>query len=307
MMDTGFTYDVNAMFPKGKLGRFGDGPVRKTSFFNAHQNPITTQNRELIAHPLVPTGLTQLKDDLFMFIDATQGNSKNSHQMYGFIADQIPLLGRIDTVRIDMAPNVPSDPANPNANEEPLILARNLARELNAASETHCKRWKPKNYDVLDVLFNEIDRFFFVEYRKWQAMTKRKYGLAGLIKYSPVAKWNLGAILNSNPVLHGGDFTTHLSGKLDVANVWYYETGVQPRLENHLGFMIKLVFNARDDEPGIIDVIPNIVPVFCEEDEKRLDIMDYYCGTVSFNRNTDIEQKDTTGPNTTIQVNVNVT
>ncbi len=306
-MDQGRRFSYEDMYPQAKQPRYDDGPFVKTSFFNSSYDPIHTQNRILIPHEKLPLGLAELKNDLFMWIDPLQGNADDSHKLFGFIQSQIKSLGRIDTVRYDAFQARAFLPGGAVIDEaEAITRATALAVELNAASDTYGDAWKPKNYNVLDIFTSDTNRFFIREIRKWRGKMTYRFRLAGLIQYSPVDKYNLGSILNMSPVLNNGEWTTHLTGKADAKNIWGEELGVEPRMTNYVGFSVKFSFHANNTNPGVIDVIPHLVPVATEDKEKRLCAMDYYCATVDFNRHTNDEQFDASGPTTTIRLNLDM-
>ena len=309
MIRSNNNYDVDSLFPPTKLPRY-DGSVEPldNEYFNSPYDPEYTQNRFLSPNPDHPEFLQELKNDLFMWIDPTQGNVDNPHKLYGYTQNQVEKLGPIDVIRID---SMYGQPALHNATQAVLDASvSDILNRLTKAASVYLQRCSPKkNYEFLDILGESVDRFFIAEVRKWKLMVKHRYRIAGLIKYSPVNLYNLGNVLYHNPVADEGHFVTHLTGKQDARNVWGDHWQIEPRLLNYVGFTIDFSFRARKSNGQnmqLIEVIPRLVPVMCETKQKRLDIIDYYCGTISFNRNTNYELNERSGDNTTVQLNLDI-
>lgn len=279
-------------------GEWNDQPMKRAredpfqEIVNPLYNDHVTQTRNLVAHPdeNQRAFLSDCKDMEIMFIDPTQADIVNSKEVYGYQYYHVEKTAPIDLIRID---EIPDAAVNNIANQNNAVktqMARDYADSLNRAAEIHEMRFYPvKGKQKYVDIQTPINRFFAENYDFWKKKVMHRFRIGGLIKYKGEAISGPGRMIYEL-AMHEASLTTVVQGLVEVNNVWKGPVlGINPRNHSFIGYQASTRYRASDSNPGVIEVIPKIVPAVCEDAEKRTELLDYLVGRVAHNAQTDAE------------------
>ena len=309
------TYSIGDVWSTGNEKRARLAPVE--NFVNAAYDSKITQNRIFLAYEddeNKKNWLKEIKNRHVAFMDPTAGTAEEPHKLYGLHFEHVNRCGPIWQIRVDEVegtvsgmPGVVEAAGGNNPTDVQIQAYRdNLVRELNAAAVIYEYRCHP-NYDqVLTPETSHAHRFFIRNIDLWVARIRQRYRAAGVVQYKPEV-YSAASIIIYDPAEHELPVTTWTGGLLELDDIWYPYLQYEPRQTNMIGFQAGVKFEPSKDSIHTINVIPRLCPAIATTKEERLELLDYYVGTVNWNPQTIAEQATVTPKRLFITVQLEIT